>query len=199
MSKNSFVIAAFDFDGTITNKDTLFDFIHFYFGMPRMILGVILLSPVLILFKLGFIKNNKAKQILFSYFFKGKKIDDFDDVCQKYSARVGEILRPKAIDEIKEHQQEGHLVIIDSASICNWIAPWAKQMGVLEVIGTRIEIENGIITGKFFGENCYGQEKVRRLLELYPNRDTYELYAYGDSSGDKELLEIADYPYYRKF
>ncbi|MDR2949535.1 MAG: HAD-IB family hydrolase [Prevotella sp.] len=199
MSKNSFVIAAFDFDGTITNKDTLFDFIHFYFGMPRLILGVILLSPVLILFKLGFIKNNKAKQILFSYFFKGKKIDDFDNVCQKYSARVAEILIPKAIDKIKEHQQEGHLVIIDSASICNWIAPWAKQMGVLEVIGTRIEIENGIITGKFFGENCYGQEKVRRLLELYPNRDTYELYAYGDSSGDKELLEIADYPYYRKF
>lgn len=199
MNANSSVIAVFDFDGTITNKDTLFDFIHFYFGMPRLILGLILLSPVLVLFKLGFVANNKAKQILFSYFFKGKKIEDFDDVCQNYSDRVGEILKPGAIQKIKEHQQEGHLVIIDSASISNWIIPWAKQIGIVEVIGTRIEVKNGLITGKFFGENCYGQEKVRRLLEQYPNRGTYELYAYGDSSGDKQLLEIADHSSYRVF
>ena len=199
MNANYSVIAVFDFDGTITNKDTLFDFIHFYFGMPRLILGIILLSPLLVLFKLGFVANNKAKQILFSYFFKGKKIEDFDNVCQNYSDRVGEILKPAAVEKIKEHQKEGHLVIIDSASISNWIIPWAKQIGIVEVIGTRIEVKNGLITGKFFGENCYGHEKVKRLLELYPDRDTYQLYAYGDSNGDKQLLEIADYPSYRVF
>lgn len=199
MNTNPPVIAAFDFDGTITTKDTLFDFIRFYFGFPRLILGLVLLSPVLIFFKLGLIANNKAKQILFSYFFKGINIKDFDAVCQKYSDRVGAILKSEAINKIREHQAKGHSVIIVSASISNWIIPWAEKEGIVEVIGTKIEIRNNIITGKFLGENCYGQEKVNRLLKAYPNKSDYQLYAYGDSNGDKPLLNLADCPFYRKF
>lgn len=193
------VVVAFDFDGTITDRDTLFDFIGFYLGMPRMIAGLFLLSPMLILYKLGFITNDKAKERLFSYFFKGKDEKDFNAVCADYKNRISEILKPKAIEKLKYHQQEGHSVIIDSASIVNWIAPWAESLGIDNVIGTRIEIVDGIITGKFEGKNCYGQEKVRRLLEIYPDRGAYLLYAYGDSNGDKPLLDIADYPFYRRF
>lgn len=193
------VIAAFDFDGTITTRDTLFDFIRFYFGLPRLILGIVLLSPVLIIFKLGFITNNKAKQILFSYFFKGLNIKDFDAMCQEYSDRVGDILQSEAINKIKEHQAQGHLVIIVSASVFNWIIPWAEKVEIKNVIATKIEIKNDIITGKFLGENCYGQEKVNRLLEVYPNISDYQLYAYGDSRGDMQLLDMADYPFYRDF
>ena len=50
-----------------------------------------------------------------------------------------------------------------------------------------------MITGRFKTPNCYGQQKVERLLELEPARDTYLLYAYGDSLGDRELLALADY------
>ncbi|NDV96800.1 HAD-IB family hydrolase [Dysgonomonas sp. 521] len=196
---SSKVVAVFDFDGTLTDRDTLFDFIGFYLGMPRLIAGLLLLSPMLILFKLGFITNDKAKERLFSYFFSGKSETDFNAVCADYKNRVGNILKPEAIEKLKYHQQEGHSVIIDSASIANWIAPWAESAGIDNVIGTRIEIIDGIITGKFVGKNCYGQEKVRRLLELYPDRESYRLYAYGDSNGDKPLLDIADYPFYRKF
>ncbi|MDR0825300.1 MAG: HAD-IB family hydrolase [Prevotella sp.] len=193
------VIAVFDFDGTITSKDTLFDFIRFYHGTPRLIAGIGILSPILVLFKLGFITNSKAKQILFSYFFGGKKESDFNAVCERYASRINEITVPEAIAKIRRHQQDGHAVIIASASVYNWIAPWAKSMNINAVIATRIEVKDGIITGKFHGANCHGQEKVERLMELYPDRDNYQLYAYGDSNGDKQLLEIADYPFYRRF
>ena len=41
-------------------------------------------------------------------------------------------------------------------------------------------------------DNCYGQEKVNRFLQVEPDRKSYVLYAYGDSSGDKEMIALAD-------
>lgn len=198
-ANSSKVIAVFDFDGTITTVDTLFDFIRFYYGFPRLIWGLFALSPVLILFKLGFIPNDKAKERLFSYFFKGKTLSEFNAICEKYKNRINQTLRPQAIDKIRFHQQEGHMVLINSASIYNWILPWAQSVGIENVISTEIEVKEGVITGKFKGENCYGVEKAKRFLELYPYRDTYQLYVYGDSSRDKPLLDIADFPFYKEF
>lgn len=188
------IIAAFDFDGTITTKDTLFDFIAFYIGKPRLLLGLIVLSPMLIFFKLGFIKNNEAKQKMFSFFFKSESIEKFNSVCEQYIQRVNIILKQDTIDRIKWHQSKGHKVVIISASIKNWIEPWAIQYGIDEVLATEILVKDKAVVGKFSTANCYGQEKVNRLLIKYPDRNGYVLYAYGDSRGDKELLELADYP-----
>ncbi len=124
-ANSSKVIAVFDFDGTITTVDTLFDFIRFYYGFPRLIVGLFALSPVLILFKLGFITNDKAKERLFSYFFKRKTLSEFNAICEKYKNRITQMLRPQAIDKVKFHQQEEHIVLINSVSICNCILPWA--------------------------------------------------------------------------
>lgn len=192
-------IAAFDFDGTITTRDTLFDFIRFYKGMPRMIVGLLFISPVLVLFKLRFLSNSRAKEILFSHFFRGEKLEAFNRVCEEYSSRIMEITRPEAVEKIKSHLNQHDKLIIVSASIDQWISPWAKKAGFSDIIATRIEVIDGIITGKLSGKNCYGKEKVNRLQEAFPDRSSYTLYAYGDSSGDKELLAFADHPFYRKF
>lgn len=189
------IIAAFDFDGTITTKDTLFDFIKFYHGESKLYRGILLLSPVLIAFNLGFIENSKAKEKFLSYFFKGESISKFNDMCQTYSSRIYEICRADALEKIMWHKDHGHEIVIVSASVSNWIAPWAKDMGFSKVLGTGLTVsDKGIITGSFSTPNCYGQEKVNRLKEIYPDKKTYILYAYGDSSGDRELLSLADYP-----
>ncbi|NDW08371.1 HAD-IB family hydrolase [Dysgonomonas sp. 520] len=194
MNTSKPVIAAFDFDGTITTKDTLFDFIKFYHGKTKLLLGMIWLSPVLILFKLGFIRNDRAKQKLFSHFFKGVNINDFNLVCANYSLRIDSICKAKTLERIKWHRNQNHQVVIISASVENWIKPWALKSGLGDVLATQIEVEGDILTGRFSSPNCYGQEKVNRLKETFPNREDYTLYAYGDSRGDKELLAYADYP-----
>ena len=69
----------------------------------------------------------------------------------------------------------------------------------MRIVGTRIEVENGMVTGRFLTPNCYGEEKVRRLLEVLPDRRLYHLTAYGDSRGDRALLAYADEAHFKPF
>lgn len=188
------IIVAFDFDGTITSRDTLFDFIKFYAGAKKLFKGLIILSPILVSYKLGLIKNDTAKQKLISHFFKGQSIEKFNQISQDYVQRIQEITRLEVLEKIRWHQAQKHTIIIVSASISNWIKPWAKEIGIETVLATEILIKNNLIEGTFSSKNCYGQEKVNRLLTKFPNRSEYTLYAYGDSDGDKELLALSDYP-----
>lgn len=192
MLKNH-VVAAFDFDGTITQKDTLFDFLKFYKGKPKLFLGMIAVSPYLILYSLGIMTNEEAKEKLLAFFLKNHTKQELDEVAQQYKERIEQICYSETLERIEWHKSKGHEVLIISASPRFWIEPWAKSKGIETVLATEVEVKNEILTGKFASPNCYGQEKVNRLKTLYPQKD-FLLYAYGDSAGDKELLAMADFP-----
>ncbi|WP_033147467.1 HAD-IB family hydrolase [Prevotella sp. P6B1] len=189
-------IYAFDFDGTLTTKDTLIEFIRFAKGTIAFGWGFVRYAHLLVLMKMGFYPNWKAKQKVFTHFFKGMKLEDFNALCQAFSASSKHLLRPAGIKAIQQAQDEGSEVLIVSASIDNWVQPFFSDV---KVLGTQIEVMDGKLTGRFLTKNCYGQEKVNRILSLYPNRQNYHLTAYGDSRGDKELLDFADEPYFKPF
>ena len=189
-------IYAFDFDGTLTTKDTLLEFIRFAKGTLAFGLGFLRYTHLLVLMKLGVYPNWKAKQKVFAHFFKGMSIDDFDALCQEFADSSKHLLRPKGIEAINKAQSEGSEVLIVSASIDNWVQPFFANV---KVLGTQIEVVDGKLTGRFLTKNCYGQEKVNRILALYPNRQDYHLTAYGDSRGDKDLLAWADESYFKPF
>lgn len=193
------VVALFDFDGTITRKDSLPVFIRYIKGDYAYFSGLIRLAPSLILFKAGFLTNSEAKQRLFEHYFGGIEINIFQKACNSFGLNIIQLLvREDAIQKIKEHQQKKHRVIIVSASCENWLSAWCNDMGV-ELLGTRLEVINNIVTGKLSGANCYGQEKVKRLAEITDIKSYTGVYAYGDSKGDTELLSIATDPYYKVF
>ena len=79
---------AFDFDGTLTTRDTLIEFIRYACGTARFLLGFLLYSPLLVMMKLRLYSNGKAKQKVFAHFFKGMTIDAFDTLCQHPSSSV---------------------------------------------------------------------------------------------------------------
>ena len=183
-------VYAFDFDGTLTTKDTLLEFIRYAKGSTGFWLGFLRYAHLLVLMKLGFYPNWKAKQKVFSHFFKGMTIEDFDAICQDFAASSQHLLRPKGIATINKAIGEGAEVLIISAQ------PFFKHV---KVLGTKIEVEDGKLTGRFLTKNCYGEEKVNRLKSLYPNRQDYHLTAFGDSRGDKELLAFADESHFKPF
>ena len=189
-------VYAFDFDGTLTTRDTLLEFIRFACGTPRFLLGFLLYSPLLVLMKLRLYSNGKAKQRVFSHFFKGMAIAEFDALCQDFARTHRHLLRPDVVSRLEQALAEGAEVLIVSASIDNWVQPFFKNhQPVPMVLGTQIEVIDGRLTGRFLTPNCYGQEKVRRILALYPDRSEYHLTAYGDSRGDREMLALADDPH----
>lgn len=184
-----FKVFAFDFDGTLTTRDTLIAFIRYACGTSRFLLGFLLHAPLLVLMKLRLYSNGKAKQRLFAWFFRGMPLETFDTLCQSFALSHRHLLRPETVCLLQQALSEGSEVLIVSASIDNWVQPFFPTVTVL---GTQIEVIDGRLTGRFLTPNCYGQEKVRRILALHPDRSAYRLTAYGDSRGDRELLAFAD-------
>ena len=189
-------VYAFDFDGTLTTRDTLLEFIRYACGTKAFVLGFLRHAHLLVLMKLHLYPNWKAKQRIFSYFFKGMDLEAFDSLCQHFADDNRHLLRPEGIQTLQQAKAEGAEVLIVSASIDNWVQPFFPDANVL---GTKVEVVDGCLTGRFLTKNCYGQEKVNRILALYPDRNTYHLIAYGDSRGDKELLSFADEPHFKPF
>ena len=193
-------IATFDFDGTITTKDTFLRFALFTVGKLRFFTGFALHLPLITAYFMGFYPNGKLKESLFSFFYKGVSSEKFNEWGHSFMYEIRKITRPKALAAINEHISKGDEVVIVSASIENWIKPWASETGCRNVMATQVETdENGLLTGRFSTPNCYGTEKVNRLKSAYPHRDSFVLWAYGDSRGDKELIEYADKGWYNKF
>ena len=192
-------IAFFDFDGTITKDDSLLKFIRFVVGDLRFVIGVFALSPILVAYKLQLIPNYKAKQKMLSWFFKGMNERDFFEVANEYSlVHIDKILRPKAMEKIRWHKEQNHTIVVVSASLECWLRPWCEKNG-LELIGTKLEIIEQKVTGNLLSKNCYAQEKVNRIRQMYDLTKYERIYAYGDSRGDKEMLELAQETEYKPF
>jgi len=192
-------LALFDFDGTITTDDSLIKFIRYAVGERKTFFGMMSLSPMLLAYKLKLIPNYEAKEKMLGYFFGGMDELKFQEIAREYSLKkIDQIVRPAALEKIEWHKQEGHKVTIVSASMECWLKPWCERNGI-ELISTRLERSGGIITGKFDGRNCHGPEKAKRVKKRFILENFEYIYAYGDSSGDKELLELAHDKNYRVF
>jgi len=192
-------IAFLDFDGTITTKDTLLEFIKFSKGKFRFYLGFLLQSPWLFAFKTGIISNQAAKERVLRWFFRNTPTIRFEEYCREFTMQaLPALIRPKAVREIGRLQQEGFTVVIVSASPENWIRPWADQVQA-QLIATRLVTTANTLTGRILGRNCYGEEKVNRIREQFTLPEYTEIYAYGDSSGDRQMLKIANISFYQPF
>lgn len=189
-------IVASDFDGTLTSKDTLLEFIRFAKGNARCLFGFLLYSPLIVLMKLKLYPNYKSKQKVFSFFFKGMPLEEFNRLGREFATSSQSILRPGGLEMLRQCSEDGVEVVVVSASIDNWVQPFFPD---LKVLGTQVEVIRGRLTGRFLSKNCYGQEKINRLLEVFPDRENYYLIAYGDSNGDRKLLDFADESYYKPF
>jgi phosphatidylglycerophosphatase C len=192
-------LVLFDFDGTITTKDTLAEFMIFSHGKVRYMLGLALLSPVLASYVLKLMPNWKSKQYFLTWFLGNKDVSAFEEQCRDFSKNhLHTLIRPRALEAIRQYKKSGATVAVVSASAENWVKPWCDQHG-LRCVATRLETKNHKLTGKILGKNCHGQEKVMRIREEFRLEDYDEIIAYGDTSGDREMLALAHQGYYRVF
>jgi len=192
-------LALFDFDGTITKKDSLLHFTRYAVGAAKYYTGITRLLPVLILHKLGGLPSQTTKNIFLTCFFKGGSVEDFNYKCEAYANNdLKEIVHAAAIEKINWHKQQQHRVIVVSASPEDYLAKWCASVNI-ECISTKLQKKGGVLTGKVEGTNCNGNEKAKRIKN-YLNIAAYsEVYGYGNSGGDKEMLALCTKKNYKPF
>jgi phosphatidylglycerophosphatase C len=192
-------LVLFDFDGTITTHDTLAEIMIFYRGRWRYRYGLLVLSPLLALYVLKLIPNWKAKQLFISWFFKGEDITRFNAQCLAFSRKVlPSLIRPKALEMINHYKSTGATIAVVTASAENWVKPWCDEHRLI-CLATRLESKNKRLTGKFDGKNCHGEEKACRVKDQFTLTNFDEIIAYGDTSGDREMLSLAHQKHYKPF
>ncbi len=190
-------IAFFDFDGTITKQDSFFGFLLFSAGPFRFALKSAALIPVIFRFLMKKMPNQEAKERVIAAFFGGTDAGDFNELSRRYAeSRIPRMIREEAALALEWHRSRNDSIVVVSASPENWIAPWCEKMG-FGLIATRLEVKEGRITGKFASKNCRGSEKVSRIKKQFDLSSFEKVYAYGNSGGDREMLEMADIGIYR--
>lgn len=192
-------IALFDFDGTITSKDTLFDIARYSHSTAGYWFKMLFMIPIFILMKFSLISKQRGKELFLKRYFGGAKKEAFDLICNNYTKdRLPLIIRPKAYQKIQEFQKKNTPIYIVSASPENWITPWANALDI-RVIATRLEFLSNRLTGKISGVNCNGKEKVNRIKETIELSQYDEIIVFGDTSGDLPMLDLATVKNYKPF
>lgn len=191
-------LALFDFDGTLTDRDTMLAFCRHVCGTPRFLVGMLWLSPMLVAMKLKLVPNARAKAIFLRHFLGGRDRASLASHAEAFADIVDGWLRPGAMERIAWHREQGHTVRIVSASLDVWLLPWAARHG-LDVLCTRGRFDGDTFTGDLEGPNCNGEEKVARVRADVNIASFGEVHAYGDTSGDQAMLELATHPTFRPF
>jgi phosphatidylglycerophosphatase C len=190
-------VAAFDFDGTMIRGDSFMPFLVRAVGPGKF--GQIVIrssASTAQAYRLG--RRDASKAVLVRRLLRGYPADRLDDLGRRYAVLLAQRIRPQMAERVAWHQQRGHRLVIVSASLDVYLAPTGKALGFDQVLATELEVgSDGRLTGRLLGPNVRGVEKSARLREWLAQELAgvpYQLWAYGDSAGDRELLAMADHP-----
>ncbi len=151
--------------------------------------------PFFIAFKLKLMDNNRSKEQLFKMFFRGEGRSKFEQSIARFWEEHGTEVNPAIKDKLPELEARGAEFWVVSANFAPILAEFCRREPRFSFIATELEYRRERLTGKFASPNCYGQEKVKRIKsQLDPDRYSI-IYAYGDSEGDRAMLQFADEGY----
>lgn len=188
----------FDFDGTLTYKDTMFLFLKYY-NPKKYFWSYLKHIPVFILVKLNLMDAEIAKKSFIAAILKGEReIKINRKVIAFFEEYYPKIIRPSAIQFLETIDRKNTTCYLITASLDIWVKPFAKKMG-MTLIATEAQFLDGIYSGNFLTKNNNGEEKVKRIKNEIANQKFDKIIAFGDTSGDKPMLLFAHESHYRFF
>ena len=188
----------FDFDGTLTTEDTMFLFLKF-FDSKRYRRMYAKHVPLFAMLKLKLVEAENVKKSFVGSILKNQTRERIDAAAQEFFQKYyPSIIRENAlefINHIDRNKTECYLV---TASMDIWVQPFAEKFN-MKLISTRAEFVDGVFTGNFIGKNCNGEEKLHRTIAETGDKKYDKKVAFGDSAGDKQMLDYADESFFRFF
>jgi len=189
------VIAAFDVDGTLTTRDCVRPFLERAAGRRRLVTSL-LRRPLATIVAAARRDRDRFKEIIVGGSLRGKLVTDVEKVGEQFAQYVlVNWLRPDTLRRLRWHQQSGHRTVLVSASLAAYLRPLALRLGIDDVLCTDSTRSGDRYGDRLNGLNCRADEKRRRLDQWLEERRwvNAEVWAYGDSAGDREMLERADH------
>lgn len=193
---NKMVIAAFDVDGTLTTRDCVRPFLERAAGRRRLVTSL-LRRPLATVVAAVRRDRDRFKEIIVGGSLRGKLISEVETIGEQFAQFVlVNWLRPDTVRRLRWHQQAGHRTVLVSASLAAYLRPLALRLGIDDVLCTDSTRSGERYGDRLVGLNCRADEKRRRLEQWMEERRWIdaEVWAYGDSIGDRELLARADHP-----
>ncbi|WP_426477595.1 HAD family hydrolase [Chryseobacterium sp. CBSDS_008] len=188
----------FDFDGTLTYKDTMFMYLKFY-DSTKYRIQFLRHVPLFILLKLKLAETEKVKKSFIGSILKGQTQEKIEQKSKQFfEQHYPKIVRENALDFIKNIDRNNTQSLLVTASLDIWVKPFAEELK-MQLVSTRAEFKNGIFTGNFIGKNCNGKEKLIRIKEEINNSKYDKIIAFGDTSGDRPMLKWANEGHYQFF
>ena len=185
------VVAAFDFDGTLIRGDSFIGFLVASCGAWATTRAVLRCWRQIARVPLGGAGRDTAKAALLAGTVAGLPVAELEDHGRRYARRLHGRLRPDVLARAHWHRDQGHLVVVVSASMAVYLRPLCDELG-FDLVATELACdETGRATGAIRGANVRAEEKLRRLRSWLGDRPV-QVWAYGDSEGDRALLEAAD-------
>ena len=190
-------LALFDFDGTITTREMLPAFMHLSVAPRRLALGKVLLAPLIVGYKLGFVPGTIVRAAIVRFGFSGVPLAKLEDHGLSFAqSALPPVVRPEAIERINWHKSQGDTVVVVSGAFDVYLRHWCHEHHV-RLICSSLEHRDGILTGRYLGRQCVREEKARRVREEFDLSMYRRIYAYGDTREDLGLLALAHERYYR--
>jgi len=188
----------FDFDGTLTYKDTMFMFLKFY-DPAKYSVQFLKHVPLFILLKLKLADAESVKKSLIASILKGKSRHQIEKKAQQFfEENFPSLFRENALDFINNIDRTHAESYIVSASLDIWVKPFADKFN-MKLLSTQAEFKDDIFTGKFVGKNCNKEEKANRVKIEIGDKKFDKIIAFGDTSGDKAMFKFANESHYRFF
>lgn len=184
-------VAAFDVDHTLTVRDCVVPFMRRVAGTSTLF-GAVARNPVSVVKMLLGRNRDALKSFFVSAAFAGRSVQEVEEIAALFAAEVAEgWMRSDVAQRLRWHQEQGHVVVLVSASLQPYLEVLGDLLEVDAVLCTSLVEVDGKFTGELVGKNCRGAEKVERLHAWCETANiplTSVKYAYGDSSGDHALL-----------
>lgn len=195
-------IAAFDFDGTVSRKDTLVPFVAKVAGIPRSAVAASAAVWSGVRGHFDWRDRDEVKAHLIERLLAGRSVRELERTGGTYAAQLLDSgLRPEMVEQVRRHVSAGHETIFISASLVYYLEPIARHFDMTAVIAVEPEEEGGRLTGSMRHPNVRAAQKSLRLrhwLGIGPDAplEGIELWAYGNTAGDHQLLEMADHAFW---
>jgi phosphatidylglycerophosphatase C len=190
-------LALFDFDGTITTREMLPDFFRLAIPRRRVQIGGLVLAPLVLGYKLGLVSGSLLRALIVRLGFTGVAVASYQNHGRQFAAcTLPGVIRPEVMARIDWHRNRGDQVVVVSGALDVYLTPWCESLG-LHLICSELEQRGDRLTGRYAGAQCVRASKRARVLAQFDPAQFSEIYAYGDTIEDRELLSLADHKFYR--